>query len=528
MKTNLLLLLVLLPFLGHSNTSSWSDICSLPSISQRVQTSSISTDKYQTSSLWTEGIALSDSCPVIHYNGGSTNTNFSEATEVVCVPHFTFGCGDGDQVGSLILYNESNTPVLSHLNTGCSGDINAYNNFLPIQGLTSCVLIQGEGYWGYVSVDNGWTEYLSIWIDFNNDGIFSFYEGIGGTNGSSVLQLGFSFYTPTDITGWRKMRVIASFSPLSTNSSCISGGYGETHDYYLYIASPEVYYSCGILDNYLSYYTATDDTDPAPVLSQSPPAGTVISEDTIVTITAIDFNGNIGTREIPVIFSDVTAPQMICNSYASYTIPENECAFEIDLNGPIVPYAQDNCGIDSIWHNFDNASFTAGVYVVYWTSADFSGNQATCSTTLEILDSTPISFVCPENTSIHVPNSVESALVEVASPNILNGCSDFTILNDYNNSANATDVYPLGTTTVEYQLITSNNTSLTCETQVTVAECCQGDLNCDMNINVDDLITLLQFFGCINDCPVDVFPDGIIDVSDIQVMVSLIDTTCND
>lgn len=191
----------------------------------------------------TYGVQLSVSrcggAPVVF----SSPTVFNIAA-VYCLPSFTFGCGDGDQVDDVTIKNPSNVTIMEHLNTGCGGDLTGYNNFMtsPVNGTTTCTLIQGSTYDITVSAGGGWNEYYGVWVDVNNDGDFADPLECMGFTPSAALSATFQIGVPSEnvIFGQHRMRVIASFGALNANSFCIAGGFGETHDYIVTIAPPAI------------------------------------------------------------------------------------------------------------------------------------------------------------------------------------------------------------------------------------------------------------------------------------------------
>jgi hypothetical protein len=180
---------------------------------------------------------------------GGAPVVFSSATvfnigAVYCFPNFSaFGCSD-DQVDDVTIKNPANVTIMEHLNTGCGGDLAAYNDFTgsPINGVTTCTMFQGSTY--EITVDGGgaFNEYYGVWIDVNNDGDFADAgECMGFTPIASLLAT-FSIGVPSEgVTfGQKRMRVIASFAPINASSFCVTGNFGESHDYFVSIAPPVI------------------------------------------------------------------------------------------------------------------------------------------------------------------------------------------------------------------------------------------------------------------------------------------------
>jgi hypothetical protein len=106
-----------------------------------------------------------------------------------------------------------------------------------------------------------------------------------------------------------------------------------------------------------------------------------------VILTVTDENGNDATCIAEVTVEDNLPPTIECPSDESIEIPEGETEWFVDLAEAI---ASDNCGIDSVANSHNaggsNASGTypLGETVVVFTALDLSGNQAECTTLIEI------------------------------------------------------------------------------------------------------------------------------------------------
>jgi hypothetical protein len=112
-----------------------------------------------------------------------------------------------------------------------------------------------------------------------------------------------------------------------------------------------------------------------------------------VILTVTDENGNDATCIAEVTVEDNLPPTIECPSDESIEIPEGETEWFVDL---AVASTADNCGIDSVANSHNaggsNASGTypLGETVVVFTAWDLSGNQAGCSTLVEISEADSI------------------------------------------------------------------------------------------------------------------------------------------
>ncbi len=135
------------------------------------------------------------------------------------------------------------------------------------------------------------------------------------------------------------------------------------------------------LTNFVPLTTTTDNCIISSV-TQSPPAGTLVNAGTtVVTLTATDAYGNSTscTTEFTVI--ETQAPtiicpsnQTVCNPVVNYSLPSgnDNCAFQI--------VQTDVTGLQS------GDLFPIGNTTLTYMAIDSSGNSATCSFTIQVLD----------------------------------------------------------------------------------------------------------------------------------------------
>ncbi len=166
-----------------------------------------------------------------------------------CTPTSEEACSDGDEINTFILNGENGTSIVNN-NTGCAP--NGYDNRTG----ESVDLAPGMSYTANISssysyIDPDFPEdsdgdYCAIWIDFNDDQIFSLNEMVAAHNdylsesGSNV-----TIAIPSGaLSGEHRMRVMVaypyfeeSFEPESAADfdPCNQGTnvweYGEVHDY---------------------------------------------------------------------------------------------------------------------------------------------------------------------------------------------------------------------------------------------------------------------------------------------------------
>jgi PKD repeat protein len=228
--------------------------------------------------------------------------NYITVTPEYCFPSFGSGsgfdgCDDGDAVGNVVITSPAGVNVMQHLNTGCTTEPGAYEEFAPVAGVTTATLYQGTTYSMQVtSISPIYTEFFAAFLDVDDDGDFNDPLEFLGGNLTAATSATFDIGIPTsNVTyGLHRLRVIAAFGtgPLDANDACIVTSYGEAHDYVVNIQPPvvlndipafatSVSYSTNL--NYPTCYPITGNTSLA---SNSPESAGTVGNDIWYRFTA--------------------------------------------------------------------------------------------------------------------------------------------------------------------------------------------------------------------------------------------------
>ncbi|KAA3630974.1 MAG: HYR domain-containing protein, partial [Bacteroidetes bacterium] len=98
-----------------------------------------------------------------------------------------------------------------------------------------------------------------------------------------------------------------------------------------------------------------------------------------------------------------------------------------------------------------------------------------CLATVQVVnigvdDSEAPTITCPANVTAVAPTGTCDAAITVGSPTVDDNCAVASVVNDFNNSTDASDTYPLGTTTVEWTVTDVNSNINTCSMTVTITD----------------------------------------------------------
>jgi len=180
-----------------------------------------------------------------------------------------------------------------------------------------------------------------------------------------------------------------------------------------------------------------DQVDENPEISNDAPELFQLG-NTIVTWTVTDSSDNTALYFQTITVIDTTSPEVISpsditqeaeNPLSNYVILEN-------------PETSDIIGISSV-ENDAPELFPLGETIVTWTAIDTSGNSASDTQLVTVVDTTAPSILQPENIIVEA-TSFTSNVVELIAPIADDAISEIKIGN------NAPDVFPFGETTVTW------------------------------------------------------------------------------
>jgi hypothetical protein len=119
------------------------------------------------------------------------------------------------------------------------------------------------------------------------------------------------------------------------------------------------------------------------------------------------------------------------------------------------PSLSDNCGIGNLVNDYNNlpvasATYPVGTTAVTFTATDNSNNSSSCTFQITVNDTEAPVISCPANIVSTVNAQGCAAVLSIPAPVATDNCSLASVVNDYNNSADASDTYPLGTSTVTF------------------------------------------------------------------------------
>ena len=181
---------------------------------------------------------------------------------------------------------------------------------------------------------------------------------------------------------------------------------------------------------------------------------------TIVTWTATDNHGNIGTATQTITIIDNINPSIIPPSDLSVVTNSGCTADNLDLGTPIT---FDNCGVQFVTNNAPGA-FPVGTTFVTWTVIDMNGNSTNTIQKVTVTDDVAPILIPAANLTVFANNSCTAYNVNLGNPVASDNCGIASLVND------GPTVYDLGTTTVTWTITDNNGNVVTASQTVTVID----------------------------------------------------------
>ena len=190
------------------------------------------------------------------------------------------------------------------------------------------------------------------------------------------------------------------------------------------------------------------------------------------TFVVTDYWGNTDTCSFTITVVDNEIPSITCAADQSQTADSGLCDAFVTV---VAPTYSDNCEIDTLYNDFNNSSNASGTYPVgvtnvLWTVIDIHGNSNTCTQKITVTDDEDPSITCAADQSQTADPGHCTAFVTVVAPTYSDNCEIDTLYNDFNNSSNASDTFPVGVTNVVWTLIDIHGNSNTCTQKITVTD----------------------------------------------------------
>ena len=184
-----------------------------------------------------------------------------------------------------------------------------------------------------------------------------------------------------------------------------------------------------------------------------------------VTLTATDASGNTSSATATVTVVDNIDPTITAPAAVTVNVAAGACSTALTNVTLGTPTTADNCSIASTTNDAPT-SFPLGATTVTWTVTDGSGNTATASQVVTVVDNLAPVLSCPSNMVVY--GAADSTLTSVSwsAATATDNCSLDTVFSDVQIGT----FLPLGTTVVTYVAIDGSGNSDTCSFDISVVD----------------------------------------------------------
>jgi hypothetical protein len=191
-----------------------------------------------------------------------------------------------------------------------------------------------------------------------------------------------------------------------------------------------------------------------------------------VVFTVTDQSGNTADCQAVVTVEDHVSPIIICPADKTQTADLGACNTFVTVDAPQV---DDNCGIASVTNSFNGGVDASGFYqtgttTVVWTAVDVNGNVKRCYQHITILDEEDPIIYCLAEQIQSVDAGQCQALVTVIAPIVTDNCGIASVINDYNETSDASGVYPVGITSIVWTAEDYSGNINTCTQDIIVTD----------------------------------------------------------
>ena len=194
--------------------------------------------------------------------------------------------------------------------------------------------------------------------------------------------------------------------------------------------------------------------------------------ETVITWTATDSSGNSATATQTVTVVDTTAPSVTAPD--SIEVEATSVDNTVEIGNPVY---DDLVEIISVTSDSPD-TFSLGETVITWTATDSSGNSATATQAVTVVDTTAPSVTAPDSITIEA-SGAEGNLADIG---LGSGSDTVEIISVTSDSP---DTFPLGETVITWTATDSSGNSATATQTVTVVDTTAPELIVPENVIVD-------------------------------------------
>ncbi len=201
---------------------------------------------------------------------------------------------------------------------------------------------------------------------------------------------------------------------------------------------------------------------------------------TTVTCTAIDSSGNVATCDFDVtVLENIPPLVLICPSDVTVSADSSMCNAAVNFNFPQVDL---NCESIIVECDFPAENiFPVGITSIICNGTSSSGDTASCSFDVTVIDNEPPELICPGDIEVLAEPFTCIAAATWETPSATDNCDSTIVVCSFSSG----DIFPLGTTTITCSATDLSGNTAECSFDVNVVDSTPPiTLNCPAYIEV--------------------------------------------
>lgn len=218
------------------------------------------------------------------------------------------------------------------------------------------------------------------------------------------------------------------------------------------------------------------------LISGPTPGTTVPAGEQTIVIGAEDAAGNTTTCSFTITVIETVDPTIECPQDIVAFSTEDDCGTVVDY---VTPVGEDNCpgATTAQTEGLGSGSFfPVGTTTETYTITDLSGNTATCSFTITVVDTIAPVIDCPEDITVQADGDDCTAVVNFPTPTATDNCDDVTI-SQTGGSASGSE-FTVGVHIIEFEAEDESGNTTTCTFTITVEGNSEVTITCPGDIVV--------------------------------------------
>lgn len=214
-----------------------------------------------------------------------------------------------------------------------------------------------------------------------------------------------------------------------------------------------------------------------------PSGSTFPSGQTTNTFIVTDSSGNTATCSFTVDINDVETPVITCPANVTSSNDPGDCSATIIPPAPTVNDICNNSTINIIQGAVQENNYPVGTTTVTYEVEDDAGNADQCSFDITVVDDEDPIITCPGPINEAVSPGLCEAVAAFNAPVGNDNCTGFSINQIDVTGLSSGDAFPVGTTTLTYEIEDASGNTASCDVVITIVDNEAPQITCPANVS---------------------------------------------